>query len=361
MTRGHLSLLLIAVVLLFGGCGGHIKVEPVSFSHEDEVIREGDFIVLADRRVFTIMAFLNACGYDEEAKGKQMHPARSRVREIIKEQAASKAEQFQKWEQYYKKVNLRIFHYLDFALSLSADYPFRRIRPDSELGYPFTGERLADFPDVLNEFWETLEMEKVWAEVKPIYVEEIGKYNFDTMNSQLKFIWDYLRMERRDRFVFISVPNLLDKHYQAIGSKYENYWYMVESPGAGAHSLNVHEYLHSIVNSMVRARYNRHSEKLNKYFEAGKNLSLAKSYGHPVVYTFECLVRALDMRIRTLLEDNPSTTERCEGRVEYLTNNGLTLVQPFYDLLDEYEQSDKNFEEFLPVMLDMLEDYGKGN
>jgi len=174
MSRNHLYLLLISVFLLVGGCGSHIKIEPVFFSHEDEVIREGDFIVLADRRVFTIMAFMNACGYDEEFKGKQMHPARSRVREIIKGQSASQAEQFRKWEQYYNNVNLRIFHYLDYALSLSADYPFRRIRPDSELGYPFAGGRLADFPDVLNEFWETLDMEKVWAEVKPIYVDEIG-------------------------------------------------------------------------------------------------------------------------------------------------------------------------------------------
>ena len=360
MARGHLYLLVIAVVLFWGGCSAPIKVEPVSFSHEDEVIREGDFTVLADRRVFTIMAFMNACGYDEEAKGKQMHPARSRVREIVKDQTASKAEQFQKWEQYYNNVNLRIFHYLDYALSLSADYPFRRIRPDSELGYPFTGERLADFPDVLNEFWETLDMEEVWAEVKPIYVEEIGKYNFGKMNRQLKFIWDYLRMERRDRFVFISVPNLLDKHYQAIGAKYENYWYMVESPGAGSHSLNIHEYLHSIVNSMVEARYNDYAEKLNKYFEAGKDQPLAKSYRHPVTYSYECLVRALTTRLYVLME-NDFTESGGESKVKYLTREGLILVEPFYDLLDEYERSDNNFEQFLPVMLDMLEECGKGN
>ena len=361
MARGHLYLLIIAVVLFWGGCSAPMKVEPVTFSHEDEVIREGDFIVLADRRMFAIMAFMNACGYDEEFKGMQMHPARSRVREILKEQAATHPEHFKKWKQYYNKVNLSNFHYQTFALSLSADYPFRRIRPDSELGYPFLGLRLADLPAILNEFWETLELEKVWAEVKPIYVEEIGKYNFDNMESHLKFTWDYLRMERRDEFAFISVPNLLEQYYQAIGSKYENYWYMVESPGAGSHSLNIHEYLHSIVNPMVRARYNRHSKKLNKYFDAGKDLPLAKSYRHRVTYTFECLVRALDMRIRILLEDNPLTTSRSERRVEYLTKNGLALVEPFYDLLDEYEQSGKSFEQFLSLMLDMLEEYGKGN
>ena len=359
MPRNHLYLLVIAVASVVGGCGSHIKVEPVSFGHEDEVIREGDFIVLADRRVFAIMAFMNACGYDEEFKGMQMHPARSRVREILKEQAGAHPEHFKKWKQYYNKVNLSNFHYQVFALSLTADYPFRRIRPDSELGYPFLGLWLADLPAILNEFWETLELEKVWTEVKPIYIDEIGKYNFDKMEVQLEFIWDYLRMERRDRFVFISVPNLLEQYYQAIGAKYENYWYMVESPGAGSHSMNVHEYLHSIVNSMVKARYNRHSEKLKKYFKAGKDLPFAKSYGHPVTYTSECLVRALDMRIRILLENNPSITDRCEGRIEYLTKNGLTLVKPFYHLLDEYEQSDKDFEQFLPEMLDMLEDYSK--
>jgi hypothetical protein len=358
MQRGHLYLLVIAVVLVVGGCGAYVKVEPVSFSHEDEVIREGDFIVLADRRMFAIMAFMNACGYDEEFKGKQMHPARSRVREILKGQADAKPEQFRKWKQYYNKVNLRCFHYQDFALSLSADYPFRRIRPDSELGYPFAGQRLVDFPDIMNEFWETSDMENVWAEVKPIYLEEIGRYNFDNMKSHLKFTWDYLRMERSDRFVFVSVPNLLDKYYQAIGAKYENYWYMVESPGAGTNSLNIHEYLHSIVNSMVEVCYKEHSEKLNKYFEAGKNQPLAKSYGHPVTYTYECLIRALSTRLYVLME-NDFTASGGEAKVKYLTREGLILVEPFYLLLDEYEQSDKNFEEFLPVMLDMLEEYGK--
>jgi hypothetical protein len=357
MQRGHLYLLIIPVVLLLGGCGDPVKVEPASFGHDDEVIREGDFIVLADRRVFAIMAFMNACGYDEEIKGKQMHPARSRVREILKEQAGAHPECFKKWKQYYKKANLSGFHYLDFALSLKADYPFKRIRPDSELGYFFAGRRLAHFPDVLNEFWEALDMEKVWAEVKPIYLEEIGSYNFDNMGSHLKFIWDYLRMERNDEFVFVSVPNLLDQHYHAIGAKYENYWYMVESPGAGTHSLNVHEYLHSIVNSMVKARYNRHSEKLNKYFKAGKDQPFAKSYGHPVTYTYECLIRALTTRLYVLME-NDFTPSGGEAKVKYLTREGLILVEPFYNLLDEYEQSDKNFEQFLPVMLDMLEEYG---
>ena len=359
MRKGYLVFLLMLFVLSVGGCQRHIKVEPACIGHEDEIVREGDFVVLADRRIFAVMAFINAMGFDSEVEGKQMHPVRVRVRELVREKAAKHSEEFDKWKQFYKKAKLATFHYQDFALSLSMDYPFRRIRPDSELGYPFTAQRLAAFPTVLNEFWETADLDTIWAEVKPSYLEEIHKYDFDKMKHQLVFIWDYLRMERKDRFVFVSVPNFLDMHYSAIGAKYENYWYMVESPGAGSHGLNVHEYLHSIVNPLVEDNYQAYCEKLNKYFEAGKGQPLAKNYGHPVTYTFECLVRALDHRLRVLLEDNPTTTKRCENRIVYLTQNGLTLVEPFYQLLRKYEQSDKNFERFFPMMLDLLPEYSK--
>jgi hypothetical protein len=97
--------------------------------------------------------------------------------------------------------------------------------------------------------------------------------------------------------------------------------------------------------------------KLNKYFQAGKDLPMAKNYRHPVGYAYECLVRALDHRIRVTLNNNPTTITQCESRVAELTREGLLLVHPFYQLLTEYEDSGMNFEEFLPVMLERLPDY----
>lgn len=352
--RNHLAVLLILIVTFVGGCANRIRVRPVSFSHKDEVLREDDFIVLADRRVFAVMAFMNACGYDEEAKDEQMHPVRLRVREILKEKAAAYPQQFQRWKKYYERAALANFLYLDYCLSLSAEYPFERIRPDSELGYRFTAQRLAGFPAVLNEFWEAADLNAVWAEVKPSYLDEIQKYDFAKMKRQLAFVWDYIRLERRDKFVFVSVPNFLDTYAHAIGAQYEDYWYMVESPGAIGHGLNVHEYLHSIVNPMVEACYRAHRKKLDGYLKAGWDKPLARTYRETDGYTWECLVRALDKRISVLLENNPQVTANREAQVSYLTKNGLTLVEPFYKLLNEYEQSDKNFEQFLPVMLQLL-------
>ena len=159
-------ILSILFSVILSGCSSHedpIKVEPVVFSHADEMVRNEDFIILADRRVFTVMAFMNACGYDKQINGIPMHPVRICVREAIRLKAEEHPHELAKWKGYYRKKALPNFCYLDYALSLCDDYPFRRIRPDSELGYRITGRRLTDFPDILNKFWETIGLEQIWA------------------------------------------------------------------------------------------------------------------------------------------------------------------------------------------------------
>lgn len=360
MSRNYLFFLSIPVLVSLGGCHKAVEIEPASFSHKDEMIREGDFIILADRRIFATMAFLNAVGYDDDTDEipGEVHPVLLRVREILEAKDAAHPGKFRKWRIYYEQDKWPDHCYKDFVLSLSTDYPFKRIRSDIEWGYPFVAARLKDFPTILNDFWATVGLDEIWNQVKPGYLEEMRKYDFAKMKRQLAFVWEYLRMDRDDDFVFVSIPSLLDPH-SAMGANYENYWYMVESLQSSSHDFHVHEYLHSIINSMVEACYETHKEKLDTYLEARIGTIFAKSYRTTDTYTYECLVRALTYRISILLEKDPSIIKHYEGRVRYLTDNGLSLVGPFYELLPEFEQSDKSFEEFLPKMLEMLPQYSK--
>jgi hypothetical protein len=303
------------------------------------------------------MAFMNAWGYDEQADGIPMHPVRIRTREAIRLKTEAHPDELAKWKRYYRKKALPNFCYLDYALSLNADHPFRRIRPDSELGYRVTVHRLADFPDVLNTFWETVDLQQIWDQVKPHYLGEIQSYDFGHMAQQLAFVWEYLRLNRTDQFTFVSIPNLLDTHYHAIGARYEDYWYAVESPGAYSHDFNVHEYLHSVINALVEKHYASYQSKLDIYFKAGKDTPIAKTYCSPAGYTSECLVRALDHRIAILMTDNPQTVKHREAIVKKRTQDGLLLTEPFYKLLVDFEQSRFSFEEFLPRMLEKLPEY----
>ena len=355
------AMVLLAFVLACGSNPATTEVDtpsvapPLGLEHPDEIVAGRGFIVLADRRVFTVMAFLNAVGYDEEAKGKQMHPTRAEVRRLINERKAAYPREFDSWREYYQKKNLKIFHYQDFALSLSYDYPFRRTYPDEKMGYPWTASRLKDFPDTLNGFWSKVNLGEIWNEVKSEYIAEIRKYDFGRMDSQRSFLWEYLKMERSDGYVLVLIPNLLDRHYHAIWAQYENYGYSVESPGTMSYGLNIHEYLHSIVNPIVEAHYDSHGEKLREYYGAAKDQPLVASYRNPVVFTYECLVRALDWRLRVKMGD--LSEQQAASRMEYLGAEGLTLAHPFYILLTEYEQEEVSFEAFVPALFERLPNY----
>jgi hypothetical protein len=357
----NISSIVVLLALLGAGCSnllaGDIKVEPVRFSHPDEFVSGQGFMALADRRIFAVMAFVNAMGYDNEAEGKQMHPVRIKVRNLLSDNLAGHPKKVKVWRKYYETRKLAIFQYLDYALSLNADWPFRRIRPDSELGYSVTAKKLKDFPAILNDFCRTVKLDEVWEKVKADYITEIKRYNIDGMQHQMDFLWEYLRMERQDTLTLVNVPNLLDTHYHAIGAHYENYYFTVESPGSHAYGLNTHEYLHSIVNPLVMAATVESDSELFVYYKAGKDKPIVQTYRDPVTFTFECLVRALDIRLRVLLTDDPAYKKLIEDRVDELTEQGLTLTRAFYNMLVDYEQNEQSFDQFVPIMLRELPAY----
>ena len=255
-----------------------VAPEPTVFSHPDEMASTDAFIVLADRRIFAVMAFLNAAGFDDEASGVSMHPVRVKVRESVLRNLAGEPERLSSWRRYYRSKGLRTYHYQDFALSLTPDAPFRRTRPNSELGYPFTARALGDLPDTLNDFWRAAALESVWNEVKADYVAEVRKYDPARTQRQIAAVWAYLRMTKTDTLVDVAIPNLLDAHYEAIGARYDRFRYTVESPGAGSYALNFHEYLHPIVNDRVRSGFPSQARKLRRYWRAGRDGPLSKSY-----------------------------------------------------------------------------------
>ncbi len=356
----------VTLISLQSGCavlfGTKVKPEPVSFNHPDEFIKGDGFMVLADRRVFAVMAFLNAVGFDYEAEGQKMHPVRQRVRELVAANLADHPDKIKKWQKYRRsffRKSLPISHFLDYSLSLNTDYPFKQIRPDKELNYSHTGILFDGFPDVLNDFWETAKLDEVWEQVKPDYIEDIKKYDFVKMQEEMDYLWKYMRMERLDNYTIVHVPNLMDRYYRAIGGRYEDYFYSVESPGSGSHSLNIHEYLHSFVNDLVKENFKLQKKKLMKYYNAGKNGSSASSYRQPVIFTYECMVIALDLRIAILTEDDPKLISIYHGQLTNYTDNGLNLTLPFYNLLEEYEKSGEPFDQFLPKMLELLPEYNQ--
>jgi hypothetical protein len=355
------TLVLFLWILPMAGCNQlhpKVNVEPVSFDHPDEVIKGyGDaagYVALADRRVFVVMAFLNTAGYDQEVPNRQMHPVRVKVRKMISENLSNRPEKLQAWRRYYKDHLIGAWQYTNWSLSLSSDFPFRRVRPDKELAYAWTSWMLADFPEILNDFWATAHLEQIWAECHDDYYAELKRCDPNRTARGINSVWKYMRMQRKDDYTIIRVPNPLERHHTANGNRFEHYFYSVEGPGSGGY---VHEYLHTFVNEMVKAHYASQKSKLRKYFKAGRDAAISSTYQEPVIWVSECLVHALDYRITALRVSEPTLKKRLEDRVDKLTQGGYTVLKPLYTLLIDFEKSDKPFDQYLPIMFEKLPEY----
>src|SRR5262245_57540483 len=129
--------------------------------------------VVADRRIFVVMSFINAAGFDEEGRGATMHPARKHVRERIAENLRPHNNKLETWREFYRQRGLSNADYIEWAVTLNADYPFRKVGPDTVNFHREVAENLRNFPEILNEFWRLARLEEVWESSRPFYLAEL--------------------------------------------------------------------------------------------------------------------------------------------------------------------------------------------
>jgi hypothetical protein len=322
-----------------------------SFSaHADEFQQAAGFIVLADRRMFTVMAFLNAAGYDSEARGSEMLPLRAKVRQMVAGNLHESPQKLAAWRrQYASYVKARILlpQYQEYALGLTPDYPFRP-------AFPVRRKQLGKLHETLNDFWRTARLDAIWEAVKPDYMSEVRAYQFDALESGVDAVWAYLRMARSDTFTFAIVPNPLCQSFTAQAVQRGVHYYIVNGPRVGR-GFNSHEYLHSIVDPVVNATLARQRRKLEEYFRASKGRTIY--YGTVPNFTSECLIHALTPRLALKRDDSPERRAANEREIADLMDRGFLLVRPFYGLLAGFESSHLRFDQFVPQLLDELPAY----
>ncbi len=327
-------------------------------SHPDEFLCIPGFAVVADRRIFAVMAFTNALGFDDETQGWQMTQTRLRVRRAVADNLRRHPNKVKGWRRQFVRWNMPAFVYQDLALTLSPDYPFAFARSMSEMNYGSAARKMKRLPVLLNDFWQAARLAEVWSRVKLDYLRELRRYDLGRMESEMAFLWSYLRMTRQDSFTVVSVPNSLGQRFSAIGARYGGIYYCVEGEGARSYGLNIHEYLHSVVNPMIEEAFAEHQPKLTAFYEADRSQPAARTYQRPVTYVYECLVRALDKRIRGRLWGIPEDAQRLHWAFAYVVANGLSLAGVFHALLADYETCTVPFAGYLATLLSRVPEYG---
>jgi hypothetical protein len=344
----------LLVVLAFGGfnLAGHAEEWYVPSLHPDEVLNGRECVIVADRRIFAVMAFINASGFDEEANGQTMHRVRIDVRRLVQTNLLSHTNELAVWKKHYSDLKCSNADYIEYAMLLSPDYPFRKVGPDDLYYNQDVLRKMNGVVNDVNEFWTAAQLDRVWNTVKPDYIAELQKYNIDRTSEDLDFVWEYVRMPRREARIMVTVPNLIDRHFSADSMGCGKYFVSVEGPGSNDYRLNVHEYLHEIVNPATARWRDEYLARLQPYFDRWKNFPGRHGYDTLQMYVQESMVRALEARVSVKLR--PELSARKKGQVAHDVKSGFELTGVFYENLAEFETGKGPFDDFVKGLFERL-------
>jgi len=352
-ANGHIyRWLLIALAVAGFSTAGRGEEWYVPSLYSDEVRNGRECMIVADRRIFAVMAFINASGFDEEAKGQTMHRVRIEVRNLVEKNLLSHTNEWAVWKKHYADLKCSNADYIDYAMLLSPDYPFRKVGPDDVYYNQDVLRKMSGVVNDVNEFWTAARLDQVWDAAKPGYLAELQKYDIDRMSEDLDFVWKYVRIPRREARTMVSVPNLLDRHFSADSMGCGKYFVSVEGPGSHDYRLNVHEYLHEIVNPAVARWRTEYVTQLYPYYDRWNNLPGKRGYDTPQMYIQECMVKALEARVSIKLR--PDLRARKSAQVTQDVKNGFELTGIFYENLAEFETGDSTFDDFVKVLFERL-------
>ncbi len=294
-----------------------------------------------DIRVFTVMAAINAAGFDYEARGREMSDFRRSLREHLaqKLEPALLARMQAFYEEHAEVVSRRDQHidYTSLALILSGPPEFSLSMPEADM--PGQTWRVRGFQTILKEFFESAQVEQLWAQHKPRYTAELSGY-LPVLRQAIRETLRYFRVPTRvmlDRQI-ILIPDLLNAAEIVNARNLERIYYIVVGPTADPSNnleLIKHEYLHSLIDPLVE----KYGYRLLKY---RKLIDLAEAQPHLrsdlqdrfLLVVTESLIEALQLRMR-----EPDKEEIDRGLVK-LFRKGLVFAPYFHRSLIEYEKND---------------------
>lgn len=244
--------LLVACLVSAVSC--QLSVLPAQTSESVEDLVNIDFTV--DVRVFSVMAALNAAGFDYETAGKDMSEIRQRIRQELQQTDASLLEQLRTFYQSHRggadEMEQQVA-YTSLALLLSGPPDFQLTVKEEEV--PEDAQRVLGFEQLVRDLYQEAGIETLWQSHQPVYEKELASYR-PVVKELIGQTLDYFRIPPRialDRRI-ILIPDLLNAKTIVNARNLDLVYYIVVGPtdrAAENHQQLQHEYLHFLIDPLI--------------------------------------------------------------------------------------------------------------
>ncbi|HEV2116767.1 MAG TPA: tetratricopeptide repeat protein [Terriglobales bacterium] len=315
--------------------------------------------------IFTVLAAMNTCGYDQELS--QSDPLRQQIRgelaraAVASPDAVTATRQICQFYTDHRQGDQShdLAQYLSLALTLGPAPDFKPVMKEADLP-PDAGYVLGLQP-LLPSFYKSAGLHAIWERHQPQYEGLINQ--FHTPIAKLLNSTDlYLRLPIAGymgrKFSIYLAP--LGAPGQVNARNYGNDYYIVLTPARGTLQYNQirHTYLHYVLDPIAMKRPTAMSH-LEPLLPLVQTAPMDEVFKHDAtLLTTECLIQAVEAR--TIPGKGKQVEEQRDQAVEAAMKQGYVLTRYFYDQLPKFEKEPAGLQDAFPNWLyDMDIDHEK--
>lgn len=303
--------------------------------------------------LFSVIAAINACGYDQELQSSSA--IRAEVRSELKAAGKSPvaADAAQEMCRFYARHRLPdqaedLAHYVSLALNLGAP-PEVQLR-GAQADLPPDAAYVSGFAPLLKSYYATAKLHSIWQQHQAEYQALINEHH-EALAQMIRSTDNYLRLPRSgfEGRSFTVYLEPMGAPSQVNSRNYGDAYYVVISPDAGDLHTDAmrHTYLHFVLDPLTHRRATT-LDRLRPILYSVEQAPMPDQYKRDVgLLLVESLIRAIEART-----SDPKMSERDRlALVQKDEAQGYVLTEYFYDRLREFEKADTGVETAFPDWL----------
>jgi len=323
---------------------------PIIFA-QARVASAQEILAEPDQTLFTVMAAINAAGYDEGADRPDLSPIRAGVR---KDLSGKSVPSIAALREFYKAHRLAdpgrdLSQYISLALLLSGPPKFELTL--SPVNLPPDVIELQEMAPLLAAFYEQAEIAQLWAKYLADMEQESERYQ-KLLAKVIQETSGYLRMETPNYMGvrFAVYVNPLGGPGQTDGRNYGDNYYIVSSPSSVLPEEQIrHAWLHYLLDPYAMKYPNIVQSKaaLAQIAQRAGALDPAFRNNFSLLVT-ESLIRAIQARLSG--GDDRAKLAAAQDAVE----EGYLLTPYFFEAMKDFVSQPVGMRLYFPEMLDAI-------
>lgn len=298
------------------------------------------------KTLFTVMAAINAAGYDADLDSTANSPLRKQIRDIIAAKHLASVEALKKFVADHRQDDPEadLNQYVSFALSLAGAPDFQFWMPPQEV--PPDIRKLDGLNELIANFYREADIDSLWTQAQPAIDEMIEAYHTGIsqallqVNAYLRNPTSGLNGSRFQVYVdLLAAPNQIQTR------SYKQYYFVVVTPSVDPQIEQVrHAYLHYLLDPLSIRYFEQWGRDKALADFAQPAPALADAYKNDfMLLATECVIKAVESRLAPAAKRQQIVSEAL--------SQGFVITPGLAEGLAEYEKQPESLRNYFPDLL----------